>query len=247
MNSRHSLRWALVAVLLALGAPVRAQFRVVGYLPAWRGEVNPAQLAQLTHVNYAFVQPTATGGLEPLPNHAKLRRLVAAAHAAGVRVLVSVGGWHDGDHRAFDAIGANAAYINAFVTSLGQFAAEYHLDGIDIDWEHPDANTAAGYGALMQALAAQLHPRGLLLTAAVAGGTWAGPGVPGSVFEAVDFLNIMASFSAKIFTPMNSANTAFTTKNAARTTNSFCPRRSPITVLERAGRESCRGLPRRRR
>lgn len=192
MSPKHSLRWALVAMLLALGAPARAQFRVVGYLPAWRGEVNPAQLAQLTHVNYAFLLPTATGGLQPLENPAKLRRLVAAAHAAKVRVLVSVGGWHDGDHSAFDAIGANANYITAFTANLMQFAAAYQLDGIDIDWEHPDASTAAGYGTLMQALAAQLHPRGLLLTAAVAGGTWAGPGIPSTVFNNVDFLNIMA-------------------------------------------------------
>ena len=194
MNPRYIQRWALVAVavVLALGTPARAQFRVVGYLPTWRSEMNPAQLAQLTHVNYAFLLPTATGGLAPLENPDKLRRLVAAAHAAGVRVLVSVGGWHDGDHRAFDAIGANPALINTFTANLMQFAAAYQLDGIDIDWEHPDASTAAGYGALMAALAAQLHPRGLLLTAAVAGGTWAGPGIPSSVFKNVDFLNIMA-------------------------------------------------------
>ena len=169
-----------------------AQFRVVGYLPSWRGEVNQAQLSQLTHVNYAFLQPTASGGLEPLVNPDKLRRLVAAAHAAKVRVLISVGGWHDGDHSAFDAIGADAGRINNFCTNLLQFSKEYQLDGIDIDWEHPDASTAAGYAALIQQLATQLHGQGKLLTACVAGGTWAGPGILPSVFGNVDFLNVMA-------------------------------------------------------
>lgn len=183
----------LLALLLAPGVGnAQAPFRVVGYLPAWRGELDTAQLRHLTHVNYAFLQPTPTGGLEPLPNPDKLRRLVAAAHAAKVKVLLSVGGWHDGDHRAFDAIGADAKRINTFTTNLLRFAKQYRLDGIDIDWEHPDARTASGYAALMARLATQLHRRGQLLTAAVAGGTWAGPGILPSVFDDVDFLNIMA-------------------------------------------------------
>ena len=187
------LRILLLALLLAPGVGnAQAPFRVVGYLPAWRGALNPAQLAQLTHVNYAFVQPTPLGGLEPLVNPDRLRQLVAAAHAARVKVLVSVGGWHDGDHRAFDAIGADPKLINTFTTSLLRFAKEYKLDGIDIDWEHPDATTAAGYAALMRRLATRLHRRGQLLTAAVAGGTWAGPGILPGVFADVDFLNLMA-------------------------------------------------------
>lgn len=191
MKIKCLLLMALGALLLLPGA-ARAQFRVVGYLPAWRGEVDAAQLARLTHVNYAFLQPTATGGLLPIPNSAKLRRLVAAAHAAGVRVLVSVGGWHDGDHSAFDAIAVNAGYSRAFTANLARFAAEYRLDGIDIDWEYPDTCTASSYAALMQQLATQLHSQGQLLTAAVAGGAWGGPGILGSVFNNVDFLNIMA-------------------------------------------------------
>ena len=182
----------LLLLLVVSAGAARAQFRVVGYVPAWRGAVGPAQLAQLTHVNYAFVQPTAAGGLEAVPNPAKLRQLVRQAHAAGVRVLMSVGGWHDGDHSAFDAIGASPALINTFTTSLLQLTDDYRLDGVDVDWEHPDSTTAAGYAALMHALAARLHPRGQLLTAAVAGAAWAGRGVLPSVLEDVDFLNIMA-------------------------------------------------------
>jgi chitinase len=185
------LRFVLAALLLG-PAVAWAQFRVVGYVPSWRGEVHTAQLRQLTHLNYAFVQPTPTGGLEPMPNPQKLRQLVAAAHSRGVRVLISVGGWHDGDHSAFDAIGGSAAYTEALATNLMRLVADYQLDGVDMDWEHPDAPAAAGYARLMQRLAARLHPQGKLLTAAVAGGTWAGAGIQPSVLAAVDFLNIMA-------------------------------------------------------
>lgn len=185
------LRFVLVVLLLGPLA-ARAQFRVVGYVPSWRGEVSPAQLRQLTHVCYAFVQPTPTGGLEPLRNPQKLRQLVAAAHAARVQVLISVGGWHDGDHSAFDSIGARASYRQALTTNLLRLVEGYQLDGVDMDWEHPDATTAPGYAALMQQLDVALHARGKLLTAAVAGGTWAGPGILPSVFKNVDFLGIMA-------------------------------------------------------
>ena len=190
--------WLLcVAVLVLLLGPVvgRAQFRVVGYLPAFRGaDVTPTQLTQLTHVNYAFVLPTAQGGLQPMRDPDKLRRLVAAAHAAPVKVkvLISVGGWNDGDASAFEAIGADAGLTRTFAANLLALATQYQLDGIDIDWEHPNATTAAGYAALMHQLATVLHPRGLLLTSAVAGPAWAGAGVPNSVFADVDFLNLMA-------------------------------------------------------
>jgi len=191
MKINHILRAATVFLLLTAGM-AQAQFRVVGYIPSWRGAIDTAQLAQLTHVNYAFLQPTATGGLEPLRNPEKLRQLVALAHAANVKVLISVGGWHDGDHSAFDAIGADAGRTRAFARNLLHFASDYQLDGIDMDWEHPDSTTALGYASLMHQLATRLHRRGKLLTAAVAGGTWAGPGIQRSVFSDVDFLNIMA-------------------------------------------------------
>ena len=191
MKIKHLLQLALGVLLLASGA-ARAQFRVVGYVPAWRGAVDRAQLAQLTHVNYAFLKPMATGGLLPIINPAKLQDLVVQAHASGVKVLVSVGGWNDGDHSAFDAIGASAGLISIFSANLLNFARQYNLDGIDIDWEHPDARTASSYAALMQQLAADLHAQKKLLTAAVAGGGWAGAGVPNSVFSNVDFLNLMA-------------------------------------------------------
>lgn len=185
----RQLFWLLL--LLGTGT-TQAQFRVVGYIPSWRGAIDTTQLRRLTHVNYAFLQPTATGGLEPLRNPEKLRQLVALAHAVNVKVLISVGGWHDGDHSAFDAIGADAGRQRAFAKNLLRFMSDYQLDGIDMDWEHPDSTTARSYADLMHQLATRLHRRGKLLTAAVAGGTWAGLGIQPSVFNDVDFLNIMS-------------------------------------------------------
>ncbi|MBX0288926.1 carbohydrate-binding protein [Hymenobacter sp. HSC-4F20] len=192
MKTNFLLKRALVALLLLLAsAPVFAQFRVIGYVPSWAGDVNAVQYSKLTHINYAFLLPTATGGLQPIENPAKLQSLVSAAHANGVKVLISVGGWNNGDDSAFETIGGNATYRNTFVANLVSFANQYNLDGVDIDWEYPDAGASAtNYAALMQQLSTEMHNRGKLLTAAVV--ATGGAGVLNSVFGYVDFLNLMA-------------------------------------------------------
>lgn len=178
-------------LLLAL-APAMAQFRVIGYLPSWTGDVNAVQYGKLTHINYAFLLPNADGSIQAIDNPAKLQSLVAKAHASNVKVLISVGGWMNGNPAPFESIGGNAGYTSTFATNLVNFVNQYGLDGVDIDWEHPNANTANAYASLMQKLATEMHSRGKLLTTAVAGGTWEGPGVLSSVYGNVDFMNIMA-------------------------------------------------------
>jgi chitinase len=183
--------FVLGLLLLAL-APALAQFRVIGYLPSWTGDVNAVQYGKLTHINYAFLLPNSDGSVQAIDNPTKLQSLVAKAHASNVKVLISVGGWMNGNPAPFESIGGNAGYTNTFATNLVNFVNQYGLDGVDIDWEHPNANTANAYASLMQKLATEMHSRGKLLTTAVAGGAWEGPGVLPSVFGNVDFMNIMA-------------------------------------------------------
>ncbi|TGE26929.1 carbohydrate-binding protein [Hymenobacter metallicola] len=184
-------RILLLLLLLVAAVPGLAQFRVIGYVPSWAGDVNSVQYTKLTHINYAFLLPTATGGLQPIENPAKLQSLVSLAHANGVKVLISVGGWNDGNDSGFESIGANATYRNTFVTNLVNFANQYNLDGVDIDWEYPDAGASANnHALLMQQLSTEMHNRGKLLTAAVVGTN--GASILNSVFTSVDFLNLMA-------------------------------------------------------
>jgi chitinase len=193
MKKTGLLKRALWSLLLLLASsPAFAQFKVIGYLPSWTGEVSSVQYSKLTHINYAFLLPNADGTLKAIENPTKLQSLVSTAHANNVKVLISVGGWLDGNPGVFVSIGNNAGYTSAFTTNLVNFISQYNLDGVDIDWEHPDANSQNGYASVMQSLATQLHSRGKLLTTAVAGGTWAGPYIQASVLSNVDFLNIMA-------------------------------------------------------
>ncbi|SHM73086.1 glycosyl hydrolase family 18 protein [Chitinophaga sp. CF418] len=181
----------LSCALLIMSLLSFAQFRVIGYMPSWSGDVNAVQYSKLTHINYAFVLPTATGGLQGVDNPSKLQSLVSLAHANGVKVLISIGGWNNGDDSGFESLAGNSSYRTNFTTSVMNFVNQYNLDGADIDWEYPDPGASANnYLALMTQLATALHAQGKLLTAAVVG--TGGEGVLSSVFSQVDFLNLMA-------------------------------------------------------
>ncbi|OQP66129.1 glycosyl hydrolase family 18 protein [Niastella populi] len=182
----------LFSLLFAAAAPrAEAQFRVVGYMPSWAGDVNVIQYNKLTHINYAFALPTWNGGLQPLENAWKLQSLVSQAHARNVKVCIAVGGWNNGDDGAFESLAANATYRTNFVNALIGMVNQYGLDGVDMDWEYPDNGASANnYVALMSQLSTELHNRGKILTAAVVGIN--GSSILSSVFNVVDFLNLMA-------------------------------------------------------
>lgn len=175
------------------GAPTTpravANFKVVGYLPTWAGDVSQIQFSKLTHINYAFLIPTSSGGYQPIENPSKLSSMVSAAHAAGVKALISVGGGGGGG--GFAGIVASAANRTAFVNSMISFTNQYNLDGVDIDWEYPSVGTQANnFLLLMQQLSNAMHTNGKLLTAAVIGD--GGDYVVNGVFNVTDFLIIMA-------------------------------------------------------
>ncbi|HEX6430864.1 MAG TPA: glycosyl hydrolase family 18 protein, partial [Niastella sp.] len=179
----------LLVLLSALVTPAEAQFKVVGYLPTWAGSVSNIQFNKLTHVNYAFLIPTSTGGYQPIENASKLQSLVTAAHANGVKVLVSVGGGGGGN--AFHSIVANSTYRTNFANSMLALAKQYNLDGIDIDWEYPsDGAEANNFLLMMQTLSATMHNNGKLCTIAVIGDY--GSHIVTGVFATVDYLTIMA-------------------------------------------------------
>jgi len=168
-------------------------FRSVGYLPSWSGSVNSVQYGKLTHINYAFVLPNSNGTLQGVPDGGKLSSLVSLAHAGGVKVSLSIGGWNDGNDSAFEALAANSGSRTTFVNSVLGVVNQYGLDGVDIDWEYPDPGTSGNnYTALMQQLSNTLHGQGKLLTAAVVSDGGTANGVQPAVFGYVDWLNIMA-------------------------------------------------------
>jgi chitinase len=163
-------------------------FRIVGYEPDWV-PTHTIAYNKLTHLNYAFLQVNSNGSLDTsgitLP---RMQTIISNAHAAGVKVLISVGG---ASNTQLSAAATNANTRAILIANVEGFANQYGFDGIDIDWEGPaNATEGAAYLALIQKLYTDLHPSGKLVTTAV--GTWFGANIPNSSFAYMDFLNIMA-------------------------------------------------------
>jgi GH18 family chitinase len=164
-------------------------FRIVGYVTA-AAAVETIDFSQLTHVNYAFLLPKKSGELKPFNSTRHLQRVTEAAHGAGVKVLISVGGW--GSDAEFEALAAAPERRAVLIGALVDFVSQYQLDGVDIDWEYPDAGSSSdAYLALMGELRAAL-PESVLLTTAVVADAAHADGINPAVFPFVDFVNIMA-------------------------------------------------------
>lgn len=197
LNMKVYLLLALIMLAGSFGAgfdqPKSAQaqiaYKIVGYLPSWQGSVNGAQIDKLTHVNYAFLLPNNDGSLKPIENSSKLQELVSVAHSKNKKVLISVGGWNDGDDSAFESIAANASYRTNFANNLNNFVNQYNLDGVDIDWEYPEAGDF--YFETMSAIRNRIGS-GKLLTAAVAATNAGGSGVTSNAIEIMDYITLMA-------------------------------------------------------
>ncbi|MBN1894348.1 glycoside hydrolase family 18 protein [bacterium] len=141
------------AVLLRAG-----EKEVIGYYPSWDFKahrlVNPETIPyeKLDIINYAFARPLPDGTLTGKVPEADLRllggyadpvtgktrpetSLIRKAHEAGVRVMLSLGGWEDTEH--FPFIAADPAKRAVFASACMDQIRRHGFDGIDIDWEYP--------------------------------------------------------------------------------------------------------------
>lgn len=187
----------LVSLLLFVGgASAQTCYNIVGYYPSWVAGGNayinsPSKIdySKYTHICYAFVIPGTDGNIGGVGNGAELTNLVTRGHAAGVKVLLSVGGWLDSSpsNTPFEAIATNTASINRLADACARLVTQYNLDGIDLDWEYPA--TKARWNALAPVVANRMHSMGKLFTAAVAESAYYGDNYDN--VGIVDLLNIM--------------------------------------------------------
>ncbi len=150
---------------------------------------------KMTHLNLAFGVPpkcddvcSASSDMTfsiPGQNDADIAAIVSAAHAAGVKVILSIGGG-GGDQRIIQFY--NAGLSSELVNSLDKFVAEYGFDGIDLDIED-SSNMGAPFGTFVNALMAKFHPEGKIVTAAVA--KYLQSSMPEAALHQFDFINVM--------------------------------------------------------
>jgi chitinase len=184
-------------LLSAIGRDVRAGLWNSAYYAGWMQNDLPAQqidFSAMTHVIHFAVVPRPDGSLDSDINAVTLANstdVIARAHAAGVKVLISVGG----ENSASGFRGAtSAANRPRFITNILNFARARGYDGVDLDWEPLEAADAGLYTNLVNDLRAALDaltPRPLL-TAAVG----SQPALLASLQRQFDQINLMTySFS----------------------------------------------------
>lgn len=162
----------LILLLTLASAPARAAGWVTAYYPGWRQARLPPERIDYEAVNvvahFALV-PRPDGTLDAAANRltpANVAAAVKAAHAAGRRIVVTVGGQAS---RAGFAPSIAAPRRAAFVKAIDDFARENGYDGVDLDMEEIAPGDAADYAAFVRELRARLDRRSPrpLLTAAV--------------------------------------------------------------------------------
>lgn len=157
---------------------------VLGYYPDWKGlEPERLDFTLYTHICHAFAYFDKEGALR-FPDAARTRKLINAAHAKGVAVLLSVGGENSNAR-------LREQETEAFADILAQRIREFHYDGVDVDWEELESDgEAAKLSALTAALRKRL-PDGLV-TMAVPAGDYGGKWFHTDALRpVVDWLNIM--------------------------------------------------------
>jgi chitinase len=138
-----------------------------------------------------LLSPAADGTIE-IPTGTLEPDLLTKAHAAGVKVLISIGGGDGIEGPRFNKMAESETSRQNFVTNVYNFLVEYGYDGVDIDWEIPNARDRSDCTTLMQELRNGL-PSPWLISMAVPSDprSWGqGFDIP-SLTPLVDFMNVM--------------------------------------------------------
>lgn len=181
----------------------QADTKVIGYIPSYKNMpsvIDRTDLSKLTHINISFLNPNSGGAVTSGGNPVcmdggtgdHIRYVVQKAHAAGVKVLVSLAGGVipgcSGNWETLLQSGSRTTLVN----NLIQMVNDYGLDGLDVDIEGvllTNIDNAGNYTPFIQALRNGL-PAGKLLTSATA--SYVGGMVPTSSLQYFDFVNIMS-------------------------------------------------------
>ncbi len=179
------------------------EFKVIGYYSGdlFNEPLEKLQTDKLTHVIYAFLIPKSDGTLEGLKKPELLLELVDKAHRDGAKVFVALGGWsYEGKvlEPVFKEACADDEIRKNLVENVIGFAEQYNLDGVEVDWEHPNKDTIASYEKLVVELSQGLKDKNKELTAAL-NGAWSVTGSPETsklitknCLDSFSFINVMA-------------------------------------------------------
>ena len=190
-----------VAPTTTTPTPVVAKPRLVGYLPDYHQSyalyAKSLDFSQMTHLLLAFGHAPLCNGTCTASSDmtitmqqqtdADIDTLVTAAHQAGVKVFISLGGGDVPGDTTFAQF-YNAGLSTELAASVNNFVSAHNMDGVDVDIEDA-TNMGQPYADFVQALANVLHPEGKLLSAAM--GPSLQKAIPDAVLGECDFINVL--------------------------------------------------------
>ena len=167
MMNRPTIRWALIIaagltevsagngpVLAAPGEPTGDKV-FVGYL---FGQPRNIDFHLYTHLCHAFLVADGEGRVQKRGS-VPSRQLTDDAHKAGVRVILSLGGW--GWDKQFASIVSKPEAEDRYARSVMEIVDQFNYDGIDFDWEYPDTQEeVAGFERLTRRFRKELDELG---------------------------------------------------------------------------------------
>jgi chitinase len=171
------------------GQVADSSFRVVGYLPDYRlAEFDLETARSLSDLIVFSAEPAIDGQLntERLQN-CPWPALLAFKTQHRVRLLLTIGGWERSTH--FAAVSSSQELRTKFVAAVVEFCLARRLDGVDLDWEHPEGTIQEeSYALLLSDLRKSFEPHGLLLSVTMAAWQKLTP----EAIAAVHYVQVMA-------------------------------------------------------
>jgi chitinase len=165
----------------------------VGYLYGQPSNIN---FRLYTHICHAFLVADGDGTIRHSRN-VPSRELTTEAHKAGVKVLVSLGGW--GWDKQFASIVSHSEAEARYAGAVMKVVDDFDYDGIDMDWEYPDTREEViGFERLARRLRKDLDAIGAKKRKPMAL-TMAASSNPGTLrwlrgeflLETMDWINVM--------------------------------------------------------
>ena len=145
----------------------------------WYGkfqELTKEDYESIDIINYSFAQIAQGDDGWYISGRLDNIRSFAAAKEKGIKICLSLGGWHD--DKSFWNTYALAASTEANRIAVAQaildVMIEYDLDGVDMDWEYPSSKDKNNFTLLMKQIRKTLkeHNPDYIVTAAIPAGDW---------------------------------------------------------------------------
>jgi chitinase len=205
MTSRLSFRMLILATLGSLAifperfadgaepGPRPGGKVFVGYL---FGRPTKIHYGLYTHLCHAFLTADEHGNVQKRRD-VPSKMITAEAHRAGVKVLISLGGW--GWDRQFASIVASPQAFDRYTKAVLEIVDSSDYDGIDLDWEYPDTKEeVSGFDRLARHFRKELDAigrrkdRAMVLTMAASSNPetlrWLGKPL---LLDTMDWINVM--------------------------------------------------------